>query len=46
MFNGDDVVNDLVNDKALVNVNATETTEVVGDATSLYAWCINAQHVK
>ena len=31
-IDGNDVVDDLVKDKAFVNANATETTEVVGDA--------------
>jgi hypothetical protein len=34
IFNSDDVIDNLVNDEALVNVNAMETTEVVGDAAN------------
>jgi hypothetical protein len=32
IFNDNDVINDLFDDKVLVNVDTTETTEVVGDA--------------
>jgi hypothetical protein len=32
IFNGNDVLDEIVDNKVLVNVDATKTTEVIGDA--------------